>query len=63
VGEATRLRLPLLPTSWVFRAGSRLRVSLAGADADHAVQVPHGRPPVLTILPGSALTLPLRSFG
>jgi predicted acyl esterase len=63
-GEAERIRIPLLPISWVFRAGSRIRLSLAGADADHCVQVPHGRPPVLSILQGgaqaSALDLPLR---
>lgn len=62
--RAERIRIPLLPISWVFRAGSRIRLSLAGADADHCVQVPHGRPPVLTILQGgaqaSALDLPLQ---
>ncbi|MXP64955.1 CocE/NonD family hydrolase [Roseomonas sp. M0104] len=63
-GKAERIRIPLLPTSWVFRKGSRIRLSLAGGDSDHAVQVPHGRPPRLTVLRGgesaSALELPLR---
>ncbi|MFC7739379.1 CocE/NonD family hydrolase [Roseomonas sp. GCM10028921] len=63
-GLAARLRIPLLPTSWVFKAGSRIRFSIAGADADHCAQVPHGRPPVLSVLHGgeraSALDLPLR---
>ncbi|WP_439548866.1 CocE/NonD family hydrolase [Falsiroseomonas sp.] len=63
-GQAERIRIPLLPTSWVFSAGSRIRLSIAGADADHCVQVPHGRPPLLTLLRGgdhaSALNLPLR---
>jgi len=63
-GKAERIRIPLLPTAWRFRAGSRIRLSLAGADADHCVQVPHGRPPVLTVLRGgdraSVLELPLR---
>jgi putative CocE/NonD family hydrolase len=60
-GVAERIRIPLLPTSWVFRKGSRLRFSLAGTDADHIKQVPHGRPPVLTLdLAASALDLPLR---
>ncbi|WP_426955615.1 CocE/NonD family hydrolase [Muricoccus radiodurans] len=63
-GQAERIRIPLLPISWVFRKGSRIRLSLAGADADHCVQIPHGRPPRLTILQGgeraSALDLPLR---
>jgi putative CocE/NonD family hydrolase len=63
-GRAERIRIPLLPTSWVFRKGSRIRLSIAGADADHCVQVPHGRPPLLAVLRGgdrvSALDLPLR---
>ncbi|MBP0443583.1 CocE/NonD family hydrolase [Roseomonas sp. SSH11] len=61
-----RMRIPLFPTSWVFKAGSRIRLSIAGADADHCAQVPHGRPPRLAILHGgehgSALDLPLRPF-
>ncbi|MBO1077858.1 CocE/NonD family hydrolase [Roseomonas haemaphysalidis] len=65
-GEATRLRIPLLPTAWVFRQASRIRLSLSGADADHAAQVPHGRPPRLRLLRGgdraSALELPLRAL-
>ncbi len=65
-GRAERIRVPLLPVSWVFAAGSRVRLSLAGTDADHVGQVPHGRPPVLTLLRGgeraSALDLPLRPW-
>jgi predicted acyl esterase len=61
-GEAADLRVVFLPTSWTFRAGSRVRLSLAGADADHYGQVPHGRPPLLTVHPdGSALRLPWRA--
>ncbi|ONG57868.1 hydrolase [Pseudoroseomonas deserti] len=63
-GQVERIRIPLLPVSWVFRAGSRIRLSIAGADADHCVQVPHGRPPLLSLrlggADGSALDLPLR---
>lgn len=63
-GRAERIRVPLLPVSWVFAKGSRIRLSIAGADAEHCVQVPHGRPPRLKILRGgesaSALELPLR---
>ncbi len=66
-GRAERIRIPLLPISWVFAKGSRIRLSIAGADAEHCVQVPHGRPPRLTILRGgesaSALELPLRPVG
>ena len=63
-GEPTRLRITLLPTSWRLRKGSRLRLAIAGADADHYAQVPHGRPPALTLHHGGAmasrLELPLR---
>ena len=64
-GEPQRLRFALLPTSWTFKRGSRIRLAIAGADADHYAQVPHGRPPLLTIRRGgamaSSLTLPWRS--
>ena len=62
VGEPQLLRFALLPTAWRFAAGSRLRLSIAGGDADHFVQTPHGRPPLLTVLSGgeraSVLELP-----
>ncbi len=55
------LRITFLPTSWVFSAASRIRLSLAGADRDHFAQVPHGRPPTLHIHhAGSSLLLPWR---
>jgi uncharacterized protein len=64
-GEPQRLRFALLPTSWTFKRGSRIRLAIAGADADHYAQLPHGRPPLLTIRRGgamaSSLTLPWRS--
>ncbi|MBM3646332.1 MAG: CocE/NonD family hydrolase [Alphaproteobacteria bacterium] len=50
--EPQLLRFALLPTAWRFAAGSRIRLSIAGADADHFVQTPHGRPPLLTVLGG-----------
>lgn len=63
-GEFERVELALLPTAWRFPAGSRIRVSVAGHDADHCGQVPHGRPPRLALGTGgrhaSAITLPLR---
>ena len=62
-GEPQLLRFALLPTAWRFAKGSRLRLSIAGADADHFVQAPHGRPPLLAILSGgdhaSVLELPI----
>jgi uncharacterized protein len=62
-GEVERIRIPMLPVAWRFSAGNRIRLSIAGADADHCGQIPHGRPPVLTVAFGgdqmSALELPL----
>ena len=59
------LRFALLPTAWRFARGSRVRLSIAGADADHYVQIPHGRPPLLSIHHGgdhaSVLELPWTS--
>jgi putative CocE/NonD family hydrolase len=62
-GEVERIRIPLLPVAWRFAAGSRVRLSIAGADDDHCGQVPHGRPPLVKLFWGeghaSALELPL----
>lgn len=62
-GQFERVQVPLLPTAWQFQSGSRIRVSIAGADKDHCGQVPHGRPPLLKIGTGGAhascVTLPL----
>ncbi len=62
IGEPQLLRFALLPTAWRFSKGSRLRMSIAGGDADHFVQTPHGRPPRLTIFGGgehaSSIELP-----
>ena len=66
-GRPARLRFALLPTCWAFRAGSRIRLSIAGADADHYVQLPHGRPPLLAVARGgrmaSLLELPCDETG
>lgn len=48
-GVMEQLRIPFLPVAWRFSAGSLIRLSLSGADADHCVQVPHGRPPQLRL--------------
>jgi putative CocE/NonD family hydrolase len=62
-GEPVDLEIALLPVSWVFAKGSRLRLSIAGADALHYPQVPHGRPPRLELelggAKGSRIDLPL----
>lgn len=61
-GATALLRFGLLPASWTFAKGSRIRLSVAGADNDHYVQLPHGRPPLLTLKLGgdaaSSLELP-----
>jgi len=62
-GVPEALRIPLLPTGWVFARGSRIRLAVSGTDADHIGQYPHGRPPVLTVVTGeggSVLRLPWR---
>ena len=62
-GEAVKMRVVLLPVAWRFPAGHRLRVSLAGGDADHAMAIPHGRPPVLTVDGSSRVVLPVMGSG
>jgi putative CocE/NonD family hydrolase len=61
--EPQLLKFALLPVAWRFAKGSRLRLSIAGADADHFVQTPHGRPPILSLRSGgdyaSLLELPI----
>ncbi|TQC42838.1 CocE/NonD family hydrolase [Rhodococcus sp. WS4] len=48
-GHIENIRIPFLPVAWRFSTGSRIRLSISGADADHFTQVPHGRPPNLTL--------------
>jgi len=64
-GKAEVLEIALLPVSWMFPRGSRLRLSIAGADALHYPAVPQGRPPRLEVIcggaRGSAIDLPLRA--
>lgn len=63
-GRVERMVLALLPTSWMFAKGSRIRLAIGGADIDHYGQVPHGRPPLFTVQRGeSFLDLPLRPAG
>lgn len=39
-GRVVALTIELLPTSYLFRAGHRIRVALSGADRDHFAAVP-----------------------
>jgi putative CocE/NonD family hydrolase len=61
---AETMRFALLPVSWNVMKGSRLRLSIAGTDADHFAQVPHGRPPTFELTVGGPdgcfVELPLR---
>ena len=58
-GRPEEIVIVLLPAAWRFGKGSRVRLAIAGADADHYGQVPHGRPPVFSISRGkSVLDLP-----
>lgn len=41
-GEAARLTFDLLPTSYVFGAGHRVRIAVAGVDASHFAVLPDG---------------------
>jgi len=63
-GARETVAVPLLPIAWTLAAGSRLRVSIAGADEAHYPQVPHGRPPRLDFATGGAdatrVTIPVR---
>ena len=62
-GRAETVQIPLLPIGWKLSAGSRLKLSLSGADAEHFQQVPHGRPPRYTLqlggVGGCVLRLPV----
>lgn len=64
-GVPDTVRFALLPISWTLQAGSRLRLAIAGGDADHFAQVPHGRPPLLQFTlggeHGSFIDLPFRA--
>lgn len=55
-GVAEDVTIPLLPVAWNFAKGSRLRISIAGADDPHYPQVPHGRPPQLAFHTGPQAT-------
>jgi hypothetical protein len=64
-GVPETVRFALLPVSWQLRPGSRLRIAVAGADADHFAQVTPGRPPLLKFTLGGAnasfVDLPIRA--
>lgn len=59
-GETVEVAFDLLPTSWCIGAKSRLRLALAGADADHFAAPPHAITR-FTVMAGSTLELPIVS--
>lgn len=63
-GEPAEADFGLLPVSYLFRRGHRLRLAIALADSDHFSRIPDGRPPQVRILRGPAtptrLGLPIR---
>ena len=62
-GQVAELIFDLLPTSYRFSKGHRLRVAVAGADSSHFAILPKGRPPTLRVHRGgkylSAIALPV----
>ena len=64
-GEPAEARFELLPTSYLFQAGHRIRFSIALSDSDHFTRIPDGRPPELTLFrapdQASQLVLPVVS--
>jgi hypothetical protein len=67
IGTPQLLKFALLPVSWTFKAGSRIRISFAGADADHCARIPADGPVRLMFWRGadraSSVALPLRLVG
>lgn len=61
-GEIAELTFDLLPTSYLFQPGHRIRLAIAGADASHFAILPGGAPTVhvhRSRLHGSRLDLPV----
>ncbi len=48
-GEPATVSFELLPTSYLFRQGHRIRMSIAASDSDHFTRIPDGRPPTITL--------------
>ncbi|MGH8597793.1 MAG: CocE/NonD family hydrolase [Gammaproteobacteria bacterium] len=61
-GQVAELTFDLLPTSNLFRKGSRIRIAIAGADKDH-FELPTGEPPTVRVHRGgvyaSRINLPV----
>lgn len=61
-GQAVELDFAMMPTSWIFRKGHRIQVSVTGADHRERVRSPE-TPPTITVLGGpgqdSQVSLPI----
>lgn len=49
-GEINDVSFELLPTSYQFKKGHRIRIAIAAADSDHLSRIPDGRPPLLSFI-------------
>lgn len=65
-GVSELVEISLLPVAWMITEGSKIRLSISGADHGHFPQVPPGRPAILTIATGgdagSVIDLPVFKF-
>lgn len=65
-GQSFNMQFALLPVSWTLKAGSRLRLSIAGADRNHFPMIPNGMPPILTFNlggdEGSYVDIPIKTL-
>ncbi len=64
VNSPELMQFSFLPVSWTFRRGSKIRLSIAGADKDHCERIPERGTPRLKIHRGgdraSRISLPLK---
>ncbi|ELY22870.1 CocE/NonD family hydrolase [Vreelandella titanicae] len=62
-GECSEITFDLLPTSWLFKAGHRLRIAIALADSDHFSRIPDGVIPTIEVyrnsIQASCIELPI----
>jgi uncharacterized protein len=63
-GHAETIVIPLLPIAWTLKRGSRLKLSIAGADARHFSVVARASQPTLSLICGgtapSKVEVPVR---
>jgi predicted acyl esterase len=53
-GVPAEITFSLLPTSWRFAAGQRIRIAIAATDRDHFARIPDGRPAQLQLFRGGS---------